>query len=123
VTWKRASALAYHLGVDLDGTLVVFNGWQWVTWHCDGGHNTDTLGLVARGNTDVTKLPVAQRKTLERVVAELLAGSFRPFRDEPAWPRIPILTTHRHVRPTGCPGQVGERFYRDAAGARFRTGL
>lgn len=116
-----APAIAYTLGVDLDGTLFVFNEWRDVTWHCDGGKNTRTLGIVARGNTDATKMPLAQRRTLDRAIRQLAAGTFRPFRNEPAWPRINRLTTHRHIKATSCPGEVGEQFYRTVAGLNFRT--
>lgn len=122
LTRGGAPAIAYCLGVDLDGTLFVFNDWDDITWHCDGGHNTDTLGVVARGNTDQTRMPLPQRRTLSRVLSQIEAGSFRPFRSEPAWPRIRVATTHRHVNATGCPGEVGESFYR-AAAKRFVTEL
>lgn len=118
-----APALAYTLGVDLDGTLFVFNDWQSVTWHCDAGKNTVTLGIVARGDTDVTKMPAAQRKTLSWLLRQLGAGTFQPVVREPRWPRIAVTTTHRHVKATGCPGRVGETFYRANPAGRFTTRL
>lgn len=116
-----APALAYHLGVDLDGTLFVFNDWQDITWHCDGGKNTPTLGITARGNTDATRMPAAQRKTLSWLLRQLETGTFQPVKTEPRWPRIAVTTTHRHVKATGCPGEVGERFYRANPAGRFAT--
>lgn len=116
-----APALAYTLGVDLDGTLFVFNDWQSVTWHCDGGKNTVTLGIVARGNTDATRMPAAQRKTLSWLLRQLAAGTFQPIKSEPRWPKIRVTTTHRHVKATGCPGAVGETFYRANPAGRFAT--
>lgn len=116
-----APAIAYHLGVDKDGTLFVFNDWQSICWHCDGGHNTDTLGIVFRGATEGPTL--AQRKTLSWLLSALEAGSFRPVKSEPPWPRIRVTTTHRHVKATTCPGEKGETFYRANAAGRFVTAL
>ena len=116
-----APAIAYHLGVDKDGTLFVFNDWQSVTWHCDGGKNTATLGIVFRGATEGPTL--AQQKTLKWLLRSLGAGSFRPVKSEPAWPQIRVTTTHRHVKATSCPGAKGEAFYRANPAGRFVTGI
>ncbi len=105
-----APAIAYTLGVDKDGALFVFNDWQSVTWHCDGGKNTVTLGIVFRGAAEGPSL--AQRKTLRWLLSALQAGTFQPVKSEPAWPQTPVTTTHRHVKATSCPGEKGEAFYR-----------
>lgn len=115
-----APAIAYHLGVDKDGTLFVFNDWQFITWHCDGGHNTDTLGVVFRGGSEGPTL--AQQQTLRWLWKQLEAGTFRPFPGEKAWPRLVRSTTHRHVNSTSCPGEIGEAFYRKIS-SRFDTRL
>lgn len=115
-----APAIAYTLGVDKDGTLFVFNEWADVTWHCDGGHNTDTLGVVFRGAAEGPTL--AQRKTLRWLWDHLAAGTFKPFAGEAAWPRLVRSTTHRHVNSTSCPGEKGEAFYRSISPA-FVTDL
>lgn len=108
LTRGGAPAIAYALGVDKDGTLLVFNDWRSVTWHCDGGHNTDTLGVVWRGGSEGPNL--AQKNTLRWLWAQLDAATFKPFGEQ--WPRLTVATTHRHVNSTTCPGERGERFYR-----------
>lgn len=105
-----APAIAYTLGVDVDGTLFVFNDWQSLTWHCDGGHNRDTLGVVFRGGAEGPSL--AQRRTLTWLWNQLGAGTFKPFAAEKVWPRLVRSTTHQHVNSTSCPGVKGEAFYR-----------
>jgi peptidoglycan hydrolase-like protein with peptidoglycan-binding domain len=115
-----APALAYALGVDKDGTLFVFNDWHDVTWHCDGGHNTDTLGVVFRGGSEGPNL--AQRRTLSWLWKQLEAGTFRPPADLHPWPAMRTSTTHKHVNSTSCPGVKGEEFYRSIS-PRFRTSL
>lgn len=108
-----APAIAYTLGVDKDGTLYVFNDWTSITWHCDGGHNTDTLGVVFRGAAEGPTR--AQQMTLRWLWKQLEAGTFKPFNDENVWPRLVRSTTHRHVNATSCPGDEGEAFYRQAS--------
>ncbi len=71
-----APAIAYTLGVDKDGTLFVFNDWQSITWHCDGGKNTITLGIVFRGGSEGPNL--LQRKTLSWLLNAIEAGTIRP---------------------------------------------
>lgn len=115
-----APAIAYHLGVDRDGTVYVFNDFDSVTWHCDGGHNTDTLGIVFRGGAEGPS--TAQRKSLEWLVRALAHGTLGY-----SYPEMPdVLTTHRHVNATSCPGELGEAFYRATArklGLAFKTSL
>jgi putative peptidoglycan binding protein/N-acetylmuramoyl-L-alanine amidase-like protein len=120
LTAGGAPALAYHIGVDKDGTLMIFNGWDEITWHCDGGHNGDTLGIVFRGGSEGPSL--AQRRTLTWLWKQLGAGTFRPFKAEKIWPRLVPSTTHRHVNSTSCPGEKGEAFYRSIS-SDFRTKL
>lgn len=120
LTAGGAPAIAYALGIDKDGTLFVFNDWQDVTWHCDGGQNTATLGIVFRGGSEGPSL--AQRRTLSWLIRNLAAGTFKPSSKGVAWPRIELLTTHRHVRATSCPGELGEAFYR-AQAKRWTTRL
>lgn len=115
-----APAIAYTLGVDKDGTILVFNDWHDVTWHCDGGHNTDTLGVVFRGGAEGPTL--AQKRTLRWLWKQLEAGTFRPTKTDPRWPQLRVSTTHRHVNSTSCPGEKGEAFYRSIS-PRFTTGL
>lgn len=116
-----APALAYHLGVDKDGTLFLFNDWQAITWHTDGGKNTVTLGVVFRGGTEGPT--AAQAKTLRWLLRQLEAGTFQPVKTEPAWPKIVVTTTHRHVKATSCPGERGEVFYRANPAGRFVTSI
>ena len=116
-----APALAYGLGVDKDGTLFVFNDWQSVTWHCDGGKNTITLGIVFRGGSE--GLSAAQAKTLAWLMKQLGAGTFQPVKSEARWPRIAVTTTHRHVKATSCPGERGEASYRANPAGRFTLSL
>ena len=103
-----APAIAYGLGVDLDGTLYVFNEADQVTWHCDGGRNTDTVGLVFRGAEG--GMTTAQQRTMRWLFAQAPAGAL----DRYGWPAaaFPLrLSTHRHVKATSCPGEVGEAQY------------
>lgn len=116
-----APALAYALGADKDGTLFIFNDWQAVTWHCDGGKNTATLGIVFRGGAEGPT--AAQQKTLKWLLRQLAAGTFQPVKSEPRWPKIAVTTTHRHVRATSCPGERGEAFYRAHRAGRFATAI
>lgn len=119
LTKGGAPAIAYAIGVDLDGTILVFNDWNSVTWHCDGGHNTDTLGIVVRGNTDRGTLTRAQRRSLAWLWKALSNGDFG-F----GYPKMPATsTTHRHVNSTSCPGEPGEKLYRSVSGQHFRTSL
>lgn len=113
-----APAIAYHLGVDKDGTLLVFNHWNVVVWHCDGGRNTDTLGIVFRGASEGPN--AAQKRTLRWLWRQLEGGAFQPFKSEPPWPRVVRSSTHRHIRSTSCPGEKGEAFYLSIS-ARFET--
>lgn len=116
-----APAIAYTLGIDKDGTLFVFNDWRSVTWHCDGGHNTDTLGIVFRGAAEGPS--AAQKATLRWLWKNLAGGTFQPFNKEPAWPKLIPSTTHQHVNSTSCPGVSGEAFYRSISGSSFRERL
>jgi len=119
LTAGGAPALAYHVGVDLDGTWFVFNMPDDLTWHCDGGQNQRWLGVVVRGHTDTTRMPLVQRRSLWVLWRRLRDGTFKPFKGEPAWPRLVPSTTHQHVSSTSCPGAVGEKFYRGISGATF----
>lgn len=104
-----APALAYTIGVDKEGKVDVFNDWSSVTWHCDGGFNTATLGIVFQGGEEGPN--AAQKKALTLLVEALRAGTFTVGND--AWPKMDLpLTTHRHVNSTSCPGTKGETFYR-----------
>ena len=104
-----APALAYTIGVDKEGKVDVFNDWVSVTWHCDGGFNTATLGIVFQGGDEGPN--PAQRKALKLLVEALRTGTFSVGSE--TWPMMNLpLTTHRHVKPTGCPGAKGEAFYR-----------
>lgn len=116
-----APAIAYTLGIDKDGTLFVFNNWWEVTWHCDGGHNTDTLGIVFRGASEGPTLP--QKQTLKWLWKQIANGTFQPVKGEAKWPRLIPSTTHRHVNSTFCPGVKGEAFYRSISGDTFRVSL
>jgi peptidoglycan hydrolase-like protein with peptidoglycan-binding domain len=115
-----APALAYAIGIDKSGDVYVFNDFDDVTWHCDGGRNTVTLGIVFRGGAEGPNL--AQRRALKWVYKALVTGTFGY-----GYPKMPNLTTtHRHVKATSCPGNVGEEFYRAIArelGLRFTTRL
>jgi hypothetical protein len=110
-----APAIAYTLGIDRSGTLYVFNDPTSVTWHCDGGHNSDTLGVVILGNLQSTPPTLAQKRTAVWLMRALEQGTFAPFGGR--WPRLTRTTTHRHVNSTTCPGDAGERFIRTKARA------
>ena len=104
-----APALAYTIGVDKEGKVDVFNDWFSVTWHCDGGFNTATLGIVFQGGEEGPN--AAQQKTLKLLVEALRGGTFKVGNE--TWPMMNLpLTTHRHVKSTTCPGTKGEAFYR-----------
>jgi hypothetical protein len=104
-----APGIAYTIGVNKDGTVDVFNDWTSVTWHCDGGFNTATLGIVFQGGAEGPN--VAQKKVLTLLVEALRAGTFSIGNE--TWPKMDLpLTTHRHVNSTTCPGTKGEAFYR-----------
>ena len=118
LTAGGAPALAYHVGIDADGSVLVFNDWRYLTWHCDGGQNQRWLGVVLRGNTDRGSLTAAQRRSLRWLWARLEAGTFRPFKAEAPWPQLLPSTTHRHVNSTSCPGTPGEALYRQLS-SRF----
>lgn len=114
-----APAIAYGLGVDYDGALYVFNDAADITWHC--GWNTPSIGVVFRGGADgMTK---AQERTMAWLLANGPAGALERY----GWPAdaFPsVATTHRHVRATSCPGEVGEAQYRRLyadAGLRWTT--
>jgi hypothetical protein len=97
-----APAIAYHIGVDLDGTVFVFNSVTDITWHC--AWNTRCLGIVGRGGGAFT---LAQRNSLRWVYKALQAGTFGH-----GYPKLELTgTVHRHVTPTSCPGP-NEPFYR-----------
>lgn len=97
-----APAIAYAIGVDLDGTVFVFNDWNEVTWHC--GWNIPTLGVAGRGGGAFTR---PQRRSLKWVYRALQEGTFG-F----GYPRLALAgTVHRHVTPTSCPGP-NEPFFR-----------
>ena len=116
LTAGGAPALAYHIGVDKDGTVFVFNEFTDVTWHCDGGRNTETVGIVFRGGAEGPTL--AQKRSLRWVVSALEAGTFGY-----GYPKLAVyVTTHRHIKPTSCPGEPGEAFYRSIA-KRWTTRL
>lgn len=115
-----APALAYHLGVDKDGTLFVFNDWQSITWHARSA-NTKGLGVVFRGGSEGPT--AAQAKTLRWLLRQIAAGTFQPVKAEPRWPKIAVTTTHRHITATSCPGERGEVFYRANPAGRFVTTL
>jgi hypothetical protein len=105
-----APALAYTGGVEKNGDILVFNDWWDVTWHCDGGFNTRSLGFVFLGGEEGPT--PAQKKALQWLVTALRTGTFK-LPGEAAWPAMNFpLTTHRHVRATSCPGAKGEAFYR-----------
>jgi hypothetical protein len=121
LTKGGAPAIAYTLGVDKDGTLFVFNDWQSITWHCDGGRNTATLGIVFRGAAEGPS--AAQKATLRWLWKNLSGGTFQPIVGGAPWPKIVPSTTHRHVNATTCPGESGEAFYRQISGETFRTSV
>lgn len=104
-----APSIAYGIGVDTDGTVLVFNDPTVTTWHCDGGFNSYTYGIAFRGGT---RGPSAvQRRSLRWLYRALEAG-FEPRKGE-RWAPLPARdTVHRKVSATSCPGDVGERFYR-----------
>lgn len=104
-----APAIAYTVGVEKNGDVLVFNDWFDITWHCDGGMNTATLGIVflggEEGPTD------AQKRSLKYLVQAIREGTFKVGTE--VWPKMDLpLTSHRHVRATSCPGTKGEAFYR-----------
>jgi len=103
-----APAIAYAIGVDLDGTVYVFNDARDVTWHCDGGRNTDTIGIVFRGGAE--GMTPAQERSMAWLLDAAQAGKLEKY-GHPAsfWPKR--LSTHRHVKPTSCPGERGEAQY------------
>ena len=104
-----APAIAYTIGVNKDGTVDVFNDWTSLTWHCDGGFNTATLGIVFQGGEEGPN--AAQKKALTLLIAALRGGTFAIGNE--TWPKLDLpLTTHRHVNSTSCPGTKGEAFYR-----------
>lgn len=116
LTVGGAPAIAYAIGVDRDGTVFVFNDFDDVTWHCDGGKNTVTLGIVGRAGSE--GFSAVQEKSLKWVVDSLVAGTFGY-----GYPAMPsLMTTHRHVKATSCPGERGEVTYRRIA-HRFTTRL
>jgi hypothetical protein len=111
-----APAIAYTLGIDKDGTIFVFNPWNAITWHCDGGKNTVTLGIVFRGAAEGPTL--AQRRSLKWLWKALEQGTLGFD-----FPPMPVAsTTHQHVNSTSCPGVKGEAFYRSIS-PDFRTHL
>lgn len=96
-----APALAYHIGVDVDGTVFVFNDWNDVTWHC--AWNTPCVGITGRGGGHFTR---AQKASLKWVYQALRTGKFYGY------PRLDLVgTVHRHITATSCPGP-NEPFYR-----------
>lgn len=111
-----APGIAYTLGVNKNGEVDVFNDWFSITWHCDGGFNTATLGIVFQGGEEGPN--AAQKKALTLLVEALRAGTFAVGNE--TWPKMDLpLTTHRHVNTTSCPGTKGEAFYRSLG--RFTT--
>ena len=118
-----APGLAYHLHVDWHGVVVVTTNWDEVTWSVDSGKNAATLSICMQGNTKHGSITAAQRAAVRDVIGRLGAGNFKPFHAEPSWPRVEPVTTHRHIHPTSCPGDPGERFYREIAGTRWTTQL
>lgn len=108
-----APAIAYHLGIDRSGVVYIFNQHDDLCWHCNGGANTNTLGVVFQGNAD--GMTLAQRKSLDWLLKQLQAGKLGY-----GYPKLPRqgATTHRHVKPTSCPGETGEAQYRKIFAAR-----
>lgn len=98
-----APRIAYHLGVDHDGTILVFNDPEDWTWHC--GWNHATVGIVFRGGSEGPN--AAQRRSLRWLIPRLEQGTFGY-----GYPPIELGSTHRHVNSTSCPGEPGEAFYR-----------
>lgn len=104
-----APAIAYGIGIERDGDILVFNDWHDVTWHCDGGFNTATLGFVFLGDEGGPNF--AQRRSLRWLIPALRDGRFRVAGI--LWPKMDLpLTSHRRVKKTGCPGDKGEDFFR-----------
>ena len=104
-----APALAYTIGVPKNGTIEVFNNWQDITWSCRW--NTPSLNIAFQGGEEGPN--ALQKRAIRWVKGELENGTFKPFKDEPAWPMMPRSdTTHMHVTATACPGTRGEAFYR-----------
>ncbi len=110
--------LSYHLGVDVDGNVLVINRPDDWTWHARG-LNWRGVGLSFVGNEAGPN--AAQRKALEWLIPRLLDGSFGY-----GFPALNVMTTHRHAAAidpgyaTSCPGDNGEEFYRRVAGKAFR---
>jgi hypothetical protein len=112
-----APAIAYGIGVDVNGVVYIFNEHDDLTWHCNGGRNTNTLGIVFQGNAD--GMTLAQRKAIDWLVKRLRDGKLGY-----GYPKMNHrkATTHRHVKATSCPGETGESQYRKifaAAGLAF----
>lgn len=116
LTRGGAPAIAYTIGVERNGDIRVFNDWHDITWHCDGGKNTSTLGIVFLG--DARGPTTAQKRALKWLIPALRNGTFKVGRE--TWPRMNLpLTSHRHITSTSCPGDKGERFFRSLG--RFDT--
>jgi len=98
-----APRIAYHLGVDYDGTILVFNDPEDWTWHC--GWNHATVGIVFRGSSEGPT--AAQKRSLRWLIPKLEQGTFGYD-----YPPVELGSTHRHVNTTSCPGELGEAFYR-----------
>jgi len=101
-----APAIAYHAGIDYDGTIFIFNDGDDLTWHCDGGQNAVWYGVVFRGNA--TGMTFNQRRSMKWLVAALRDGKLL---GAPALKQH-RATTHKHVNSTSCPGVKGEEQYR-----------
>lgn len=102
-----APAIAYGLGVDYNGDLYVFNDAADITWHC--AWNTLTSGVVFRGGAE--GMTRAQERTMAWLLHNAPAGALAKYGwPADAWPSS--ASTHRHVKDTSCPGEVGEAQYR-----------
>jgi hypothetical protein len=114
-----APAIAYHIGIDVSGVVYIFNQHDDLCWHCNGGRNTNTLGIVFMGNHG--GMTAAQRKSMDWLVKKLRDGKLGY-----GYPKLAHkgATTHRHAKPTSCPGDLGEQQYRKifaSAGLIFDT--
>lgn len=101
ITWDEAARLhikkwgrgiSYYKGIDLDGTSVLLNYLDAISYHC-GGHNTKYIGLVLRGNWDNEMPPQIMLDQLDIDIVSLR----RVLGDLPVY-------GHYRFRPTACPG-------------------
>lgn len=112
LTAGGAPALAYHLTIDLDGEVGVWNNPEDYTWHARGG-NASGVGISVRGNLNNGPMTRAQKIALKELIRQLDAGTFKV--NGRTWgPKLPANggRVHLDYGGTSCPGTYGVPVYR-----------